>query len=172
VVPTAAKPANAAKTARTTSSPLTAAAGRGAAGAGPGRGAGGAGREADTGAAVPVRGAAGACAGAAGLEARPKDPAAVGGSVGSLIVGAAEGLGGKVIRTVSFFGWTLPVSFLGGTAPPGIPGMSAIILAQTKLDCQLCQHLAAKSGLVSRVASRENDTVGSGQTLIRCLTAI
>ena len=50
-----------------------------------------------------------------------------GGSVGSLIVGAAEGLGGKVIRTVSFLGWTLPVSFFGGTAPPGTLGrLSAI----------------------------------------------
>jgi hypothetical protein len=46
-----------------------------------------------------------------------------------LIVGAAEGLGGNVIRTVSFLGWTLPVSFFGGTAPPGMPGISAIIFA-------------------------------------------
>jgi len=53
-----------------------------------------------------------------------------------LIVGAAEGFGGKLIRTVSFFGWTLPVSFLGGTAPPGMLGMfSAISLLpnQTKV---------------------------------------
>jgi hypothetical protein len=51
-----------------------------------------------------------------------------------LIVGAADGLGGRLMRTVSFFGWTLPVSFFGGgTAPSGAPGMgggmSAIIFA-------------------------------------------
>ena len=57
-----------------------------------------------------------------------------GGSVGNLIVGAAEGLGGKLIRTVSFFGWTLPVSFFGGTAPPGGLGMfSAITFIFLKL---------------------------------------
>jgi hypothetical protein len=43
-----------------------------------------------------------------------------------LIVGAAEGLGGKLMRTVSFLGWTLPVSFFGGTAPPGVGIFSAI----------------------------------------------
>jgi hypothetical protein len=42
------------------------------------------------------------------------------------MVGAADGLGGKLMRTVSFLGWTLPVSFLGGTAPLGMLGMSAI----------------------------------------------
>jgi len=57
-----------------------------------------------------------------------------GGSVGNLIVGAADGLGGKLMRTVSFLGWTLPVSFLGGTAPPGVFGMfSAITLICLKL---------------------------------------
>jgi hypothetical protein len=45
------------------------------------------------------------------------------------MVGAAEGLGGRLMRTVSFFGWTLPVSFLGGTAPAGTLGMfSAIVI--------------------------------------------
>jgi hypothetical protein len=94
------------------------------------------------GAAVVARGAAtgaaprGAAAGAlvptdgsgAALGAPVGPP---GGSVGNLMVGAAEGFGGKLIRTVSFLGWTLPVSFFGGTAPPGAPGMlggmSAII---------------------------------------------
>ena len=56
-----------------------------------------------------------------------------GGNVGNLMVGAADGFGGKLMRTVSFLGWTLPVSFLaGGTAPAGAPGMfcgiSAIVL--------------------------------------------
>jgi hypothetical protein len=47
-----------------------------------------------------------------------------GGSVGNLIVGAVDGLGGKLIRTVSFLGWTLPVSFFGGgVAPAGTLGM-------------------------------------------------
>ena len=43
-------------------------------------------------------------AGAAeGAGAMPP-PAPVGGSVGNLMVGAAEGLGGKLMRTVSFLG--------------------------------------------------------------------
>ena len=48
-----------------------------------------------------------------------------GGSVGNFIVGAAAGLGGKLMRTVSFFGWTLPVDFFigGGTAPPETSGL-------------------------------------------------
>lgn len=46
-----------------------------------------------------------------------------GGKVGSLIVGAAVGLGGKLMRTVSFLGCTLPVSFFGGgTTPDGTGG--------------------------------------------------
>ena len=47
-------------------------------------------------------------AGTAGAEGRePADGAPVGppgGNVGSLIVGAADGLGGKLMRTVSFLG--------------------------------------------------------------------
>src|SRR5580698_9364719 len=45
-----------------------------------------------------------------------------GGSVGNLMVGAAVGLGGKLMRTVSFLGCTLPVSFLGGGTAPVGPG--------------------------------------------------
>jgi hypothetical protein len=54
--------------------------------------------------------------------------------VGSLIVGAAVGLGGKLMRTVSFLGWTFPVDFFNGSAPEGVPGkglmggMSAIVI--------------------------------------------
>jgi hypothetical protein len=60
-----------------------------------------------------------------------------GGSVGSLMVGAVDGFGGKLIRTVSFLGWTLPVSFFtGGTAPAGAPGMfegmSAIVFSGSR----------------------------------------
>lgn len=60
---------------------------------------------------------------------------APGASVGSLIVGADVGLGGRLMRTVSFLGWTLEASAgLGGRAPPGDVGIfSAIIfLASTK----------------------------------------
>ena len=54
--------------------------------------------------------------------------------MGNLIVGAAEGLGGKVMRTVSFLGSTLESDGLGGTAPPGKLGiLSAINLFQLKL---------------------------------------
>jgi len=60
-----------------------------------------------------------------------------GGSVGSLMVGAVDGFGGKLMRTVSFLGWTLPVSFFtGGTAPAGAPGMfdeiSAIVFSDSR----------------------------------------
>jgi hypothetical protein len=66
----------------------------------------------------------GGAAGALGADPPVGPP---GGKVGSLIVGAAEGLGGKLMRTVSFFGWTLPVSFFGGTAPLGIVGILSVI---------------------------------------------
>jgi len=75
-----------------------------------GRGAGGAGAAAGAGVAPPVAGAA-----AAGPPA---------GIVGSLIVGEELGLGGRLMRTVSFLGWTLAASGgLGGTAPPGVIGL-------------------------------------------------
>ena len=93
--------------------------------AGAGLGAAGAGATADRGAVA----AAGAAAAGAGAAAAP------GGSVGNLIVGAAEGLGGRLIRTVSFLGWTFPVSFFGGTAPLGTFGMfSAITLRDFSLN--------------------------------------
>src|SRR5215469_9461010 len=124
VVPMAATPATAAAIANTVSTGWAAAA---AAAVG------------ETGAAVVVRGAATGAAVPAGLGAAGAAPgmppgAPVGGRVGNLIVGAADGLGGKVIRTVSFFGWTLPVDFfMGVTGAPGTPGgtggcgLSAII---------------------------------------------
>jgi hypothetical protein len=43
------------------------------------------------------------------------------------MVGAAEGLGGRLMRTVSFLGCTLEASGLGGTAPPGKLGMFSAI---------------------------------------------
>ena len=89
--------------------------------------------------AAAARGAAGAAAGAAAeggdIEGTPVGPP--GGSVGNLIVGAAEGFGGKLMRTVSFLGCTLPVDFFIGSAPWGAPGifegMSAISLLQDNL---------------------------------------
>ena len=75
-----------------------------------------------TGAAVPIFGAGGAIGAALAVCAvTVLGPA--GGNVGSLIVGAAVGFGGKLMRTVSFFGCTLPVSFFGGTAPAGTLGI-------------------------------------------------
>ena len=78
--------------------------------AGADRGAGAAGRETVAGAAAPIRGAAGTAGGAAvadeagagaAVEAAAGPP---GGKVGNLIVGAAEGFGGRLMRTVSFLG--------------------------------------------------------------------
>jgi hypothetical protein len=105
----------------------------GADAAGAARWAVGAGRDCATGAAAE-RGAAAAAAdgleidGAAadGNGTLPDAPVGPpGGSVGSLMVGAAVGLGGRLMRTVSFLGWTLPVDFfIGGcTAPPDAPGL-------------------------------------------------
>ena len=60
-------------------------------------------------------GAAGAAAEGADMDGTPVGPP--GGNVGNLIVGAAEGFGGKLMRTVSFLGCTLPVDFFIGSAP-------------------------------------------------------
>ena len=124
-------PTIAATIARIVSSILTA--GPTITGAGAGRGDAAAGRgAAAAGAAAPIRGA-GACVGAAvpiggaGAAAAGPPVGPPGGNVGNLIVGAADGLGGKLIRTVSFLGWTFPVSFFGGTAPPGVFGMFSAI---------------------------------------------
>jgi hypothetical protein len=146
VVPAAASPITAAAMARTVSTVLTA--GRAATGPGAARGAAGAERGA-AGAAAVARGALGVRAGAAlgpaaGAAAAGAPVGPPGGSVGSLMVGAAEGLGGKLIRTVSFLGWTFPVSFLGGTAPLGTLGrFSAIksILLQARVAARECQTL-------------------------------
>jgi len=107
--------------------------------AGAARCATGAGRDCATGAAAE-RGAAAAVG--AGLEAAAADGKGTGldapvgppgGNVGNLIVGAAVGRGGKLMRTVSFFGWTLPVDFFigGGTAPPETSGLIGGISAIT-----------------------------------------
>src|SRR5437016_9183811 len=132
---------SAAATASALSNPLTpamtGARGRGGAarpvavGAAAGRGAGVGGAGACAGAGAPAIGAA-AAGGAAGAGA------------GILIVGAAVGLGGKLIRTVSFFGCTLAASVgFGGTAPEGGFGMLSAITfwVQTRVDASRCQML-------------------------------
>jgi hypothetical protein len=74
-----------------------------------------------------------------------------GASVGSLIVGADVGLGGKLMRTVSFFGWILAASAgLGGNAPPGVVGIFSAIkflfCLQPKVAPLRCQtRIAANS---------------------------
>jgi hypothetical protein len=81
-----------------------------------------------------VLGAAARGAAAGGGNGAPAD-GPPGGSVGNFIVGAAEGFGGRLIRTVSFLGWTFEASGgLGGTGAPGKLGMlSAINLFQFKV---------------------------------------
>ncbi len=109
-LPRAAIPAIMAAIAKPTSKPLTVGAAE-AARAGAGRcwdGAGAAagrwatGAEEARGAAAGAGAAAAEGAPAAGTLAAPVGPP--GGSVGNLIVGAAVGLGGRLIRTVSFLG--------------------------------------------------------------------
>jgi hypothetical protein len=69
-------------------------------------------------------GAAGAGDGrAAGAAAAP-----LAGSVGNLMVAVGDGFGGRLMRTVSFFGCTLAESpGFGGTPPPGVLGVLSAI---------------------------------------------
>jgi hypothetical protein len=124
----AARPATAAAMANPVSKPLTA-------GAGAWRGIG-EGRVPVPGAAVgrgAVVGAAadeeeGTAAGAAATGAAAATGRGAAEGAGILMLGAAVGLGGRLIRTVSFFGCTLAASAgLGGTAPEGVPGMFSAI---------------------------------------------
>ena len=84
--------------------------------------------------AVGGRGAAGAEAAGAGVAVAAEAGAAgaaagpPAGTVGSLMVGEELGLGGRLMRTVSFLGWTFAASpGLGGTAPPGVMGLLSAI---------------------------------------------
>jgi hypothetical protein len=114
------------------------------AGAGAGAGAAGAGA---------LEGAGAAATGAA-AEA-PEGGGVPGAKVGSLIVGAEVGFGGKLMRTVSFLGWTLEASAgLGGNAPPGGVGMlsaiSFLLLLQPKVASLYCQtRILLHSALIS-----------------------
>ncbi len=77
-----------------------------------------------------------AAAGADATEGAAAAAAADGAGAGILIVGAAVGFGGKLIRTVSFLGCTLAASVgRGGTAPDGVFGtFSAINFFESKLE--------------------------------------
>jgi len=127
---------SAAATASPLSSPLTDA----TAMDGRGMGAGRDGAAAAVGRGAGVGGAGvGACAAPAGaatgaLAIGAAAAGAAGAGAGILIVGAAVGLGGKLIRTVSFFGCTFAASVgRGGTAPEGVLGMfSAINFSETQ----------------------------------------
>src|SRR6266571_264063 len=160
---TATRPTTAATTANAPSRALM----RLAAGATPARGASPgapAGREAcgEAGAAVAGRGPEGTPGSEVGGLGGASGPLAAGdpaadaaadvdggppGSVGNLIV--AAGLGGRLMRTVSFFGCTLAASDgLGGTAPGGgLGSFSAIILVhflERRIERCGCQTLIQK----------------------------
>ena len=101
------------------------------------------GAEAGRGAGVGGAGA-GACAGAGAAATGTAAAGAADAGAGILIVGAAVGLGGKLIRTVSFFGCTLAASVgFGGTAPEGGFGMLSAITfwVQARVDASTCQML-------------------------------
>ena len=86
---------------------------------------------------VGGRGGAGAAAGAGvsgldgagGAGATPGAAGATGagppGIEGNLIVAVAEGFGGRLMRTVSFLGWTFAASPGRGGTPPGGGGVGA-----------------------------------------------
>jgi hypothetical protein len=137
-----AKPVSKALTALRTGTPTTGA-GRGAgAGAGAERGLGVAAGRVGAGAAATVGGVEGRGAGAAGMTGAAgvtttdagAEPA--GGKVGNLIV--AVGFGGKLMRTVSFFGCTFAASAGFGGTPLGFGLFSAInLLCDFKLKLPL-----------------------------------
>jgi hypothetical protein len=85
--------------------------------------------------------------GAAALTAEEDGGGAPGAKVGNLIVGAEVGLGGKLMRTVSFFGCTLAASAgLGGNAPPGGLGVFSAIFFNPASSVKLLR-IAVKSQL-------------------------
>ncbi len=113
---------------------------RGAAAAAEGGGTVDEGRDAGAGGGLPAGGAGGAG------EAAALGAVATAG-VGILIVGAAVGFGGRLIRTVSFLGWTLAASAgLGGAGAAGVSGVfSAINISGAKLgtDIRSVNHYSA-----------------------------
>jgi hypothetical protein len=82
-----------------------------------------------------------AATGAAALPAADDGGGAPGAKVGNLIVGAEVGLGGKLMRTVSFLGCTLAASAgLGGIAPPGGVGVFSAIIFKTCFQRKVAPH--------------------------------
>ena len=72
--------------------------------------------------------AVGALAAAAAVAVTAGGGEPPGGSEGNLMVAGDAGFGGKLMRTVSFFGCTLAASAgLGGTAPAGGLGLVSAI---------------------------------------------
>lgn len=94
------------------------------------------------GAALVAAGAATATATGAAAAVPLECGGVPGASVGNFIVGAEVGLGGKLMRTVSFLGWTLAASAgLGGMAPPGGVGtLSAIIFVSSCSQPKVAPH--------------------------------
>jgi hypothetical protein len=95
---------------------------------------------------------------ATGAAAALADGDPPGARVGNLIVGADVGLGGKLMRTVSFFGWTFDASAgLGGWAPPGDVGILSAITFYSAFNVKLpllavkpeLQHLTCIARIVA-----------------------
>jgi len=123
--------------------------GRGALGAAALTGAAGtAGRTAAGGGGAPAGAGAPDAGAAVGAAAEATAGVAATAGVGILIVGAAVGFGGRLIRTVSFLGWTLaPSAGLGGAGGAGGAGglgvFSAInFLGETRNRPPQCQPLS------------------------------
>lgn len=145
----------AATTARPRSRPLIDATGAMCLGAGAGFDAGaaavavGAGAGAERGAGVGAEGIEAGAAAAGPDTGAAAAAGAMGAGAGILIVGAAVGFGGKLIRTVSFLGCTFAASAgLGGTAPEGVLGrLSAInqCAIQARVRLSQCQWLNSRA---------------------------
>ena len=107
--------------------------------------------------AADARGAAvGAAVAPADAGAADAAGAGAAGGVGSLMVGPAVGFGGKLIRTVSFFGCTFAASGgFGGTAPDGIFKFSAILFYK-----RYGPHVAVSNPFPGRTKVRPSMNVG------------
>lgn len=125
------------------------------------------------GVAVAGRGAAGGGGGPGLAVAGPAPGAPVAGSEGSLIV-AVAGLGGKLMRTVSFFGCTFAASAaFGGTGPePGPVGIFGVLsaitnrqLIQARIAPAECQTIIGidECGGLTRMARRSHE---AGKALV------
>ncbi len=128
----------------------------------------GAGRAGAAGAAACMaRGAgaasAAACCGIGGAAAAGSDC----GGAGIFMLGAAVGLGGKVMRTVSFLGWTFEASAgFGGTAPGAGVGVFSDIGRSLAYEEQgMCQWVNPGGDLLAK----ENAATGRARKPVRSL---